>query len=283
MYKTAFLPYQSLFYEYKESREKHDMHVLQYHDCYEIYLMTKGEPYLFFEGVCHILKPGDLFILKPFEMHYTQSMDAEFYGRYMVNFSEGFLEKLLTPLECSRITDKLQSCIIHFSEEQYRRAVFLFEGIGEYSANISSLNGKLQCGYLMELLAFIGKCVGETRGLSGIEAVPDTKPEILEAIRYINSHYMEELSLDYMTEYVHLSKYYFCRQFSKTTGATFLEYLNNVRLSKVHQMLLDSDFSIGEIARRTGFSSAVQLSRAFSNIYNMSPSVFRKKSSITIY
>ncbi len=276
MFKPAFLPYQSLYYNYYESEHKNDMQVLQYHDCYEIYLMTKGERYLFFQGTCYILKPGDLYILKPFEMHYTQSMNSGFYGRHLVNFSDNHLEKLLTPTESHLITNRLKSCIMHLDDKQFQKALFYFQGIAENNHSNALLAEKLQCSYLLELLDYLPRCMSEAEQLPDNTSIPDTKSEILEAIQYISLHYMDNLSLDYIADHVHLSKYYFCRQFAKTTGATFLEYLNNVRLSKAHQLLLSSDLSIAEIADETGFSSGVQLSRTFQTVYKMSPSKFRK-------
>lgn len=279
MFKPAFLPYQSLYYNYYESEQKNDMQVLQYHDCYEVYLMTKGERYLFFQGTCYILKPGDLYILKPFEMHYTQSLSSDFYGRHLINFSDEHLEKLLTPNECHFISNRLPSCIIHLDEEQFQKALFFFQGIAENNHSNALLAEKLQCSYLLELLDFLSRCISKTEQLPDNTSIPDTKPEILEAIQYINRHYMKNISLDFISNYVHLSKYYFCRQFSKTTGATFLEYLNNMRLSKAHQLLLSSDMSISEIADETGFSSGIQLSRTFQTVYKMSPSKFRSSHS----
>lgn len=73
-----------------------------------------------------------------------------------------------------------------------------------------------------------------------------------------------------------MSKFYFCRKFHSTTGATVLEYLNNLRLTKVHNLLLSTKMSIDEIAVSTGFSSAVNLTRAFKKVYGNSPRDFRK-------
>jgi transcriptional regulator GlxA family with amidase domain len=61
-------------------------------------------------------------------------------------------------------------------------------------------------------------------------------------------------------------------------GATFLEYLNNVRLAKAHQLLLNTKLPITKIAALTGFSSGVQLSRTFQSVYKESPAAFRRKS-----
>ena len=75
---------------------------------------------------------------------------------------------------------------------------------------------------------------------------------------------------------VHISKYYLCRLFREATGTTFLEYLNDIRLSKAHQLLLETNLSIGEIAAKTGFSSGLRLSKVFHSSYHMPPSKFRR-------
>lgn len=278
MYRTAFLPYTELFYEYLESEKKHNMQVLQYHDCYEVYLMTAGERYFFMNDVCHILKPGDLFIVCPFEMHYAQSLDSPFYGRHLLNFSETQLDSLLSPTERDILMGKLKSCILHLNDAQFQEAEFYFRGIA--SAN-GFLARRLQDACLLQLLVFLTKCIEEVAPISEEPQLPGIKPEILQAIQYINRHYAEDLTLDFIADHVHLSKYYFCRQFSKTVGATFLEYLHNVRLTKVHQLLLSTDLPLTKIAAQTGFSSAVQLSRAFSSVYKVSPATFRRTARAT--
>ena len=101
--------------------------------------------------------------------------------------------------------------------------------------------------------------------------------EIVSAIRYINRHYSEPISLEQAAGRVHMSRYHFCRVFHSAAGATFLEYLYNVRLAKAHQLLLGSDLRLSEIASRCGFSSTSHLTRIFKNTYGMPPGEFRKK------
>ena len=74
-----------------------------------------------------------------------------------------------------------------------------------------------------------------------------------------------------------MSRYHFCRIFHSATGATFLEYLYNVRLAKAHQLLLGSDLSLNEISSRCGFSSTSHLARIFKNAYGIPPREFRKR------
>ena len=99
---------------------------------------------------------------------------------------------------------------------------------------------------------------------------------LAEAIDYINNHYKEDINLDIITDVVHISKYHFSRLFHKATGATFLQYLYNVRLVNVHSLLAETNLNLNEIAIRTGFSSSAHLSRIFKQVYNVSPQKFRR-------
>lgn len=74
-----------------------------------------------------------------------------------------------------------------------------------------------------------------------------------------------------------MNKYHLCHTFKEITGATVLEYLNNVRLSKAHSLLMDTGYSMEEIARETDFSSSLNLTRVFKKAYGMAPTQFRKR------
>ncbi|HEX7715523.1 MAG TPA: AraC family transcriptional regulator, partial [Bacillota bacterium] len=66
------------------------------------------------------------------------------------------------------------------------------------------------------------------------------KPDILRvqnAIQYLQTHYMEEISLSDIAQACGLSPYYFSRLFSKFTGIPFKEYLTRTRVEKAEQLI----------------------------------------------
>ena len=97
-----------------------------------------------------------------------------------------------------------------------------------------------------------------------------------EVLKFIDGSYRENITLDHMAQIAHMSKYHFCRTFRSVTGTTPLNYVNTVRLTRVHNLLLNTTESIDEIARNTGFSSYVNLARVFKKVYGVSPRTFRK-------
>ena len=277
MYPTLFLPYSGLFFDYIESHKKYTMTVQQYHDTYEIYLQTKGERYIFLENICHAMKPGDVCIIRPFDLHYGESRTSDYYGRYVLNFPEEKLDLLLTQGERQLLFQRFHSCILHLTGEVWERTLTILQGLSACWDQSGFLAEKLQYSYVFQLLMLLKDRMPEQEepAISGVSS--DVRPEILQAIHYLNEHYRDPIDLDTIADTVHMSKYHFCRLFSKATGATFVEYLNNVRLTKVHQMLLETALSLSQIAEQTGFSSPGHLSRVFGSVYQMSPSKFRKQ------
>lgn len=277
MYHTAFVPYDTLIINYYESPIKNDMKVQHYHDTLEIYLQTCGERYLFLNDICYTLRPGDLYLLKPFEIHYTESREADYYGRYLLNFSEEQLDLLLTVQERRSLMRKLDSGVYHLSASRFDTVHALFRHIEETGSESGLLSQKLQYTYIFQLLMELSHLLKESPDRRENVEASNIRPELTEAIHYLNSHYQEPLSLDMVAEAVHMSKYHFSRLFHRATGATFLQYLNNIRLTRVHRLLLETRLPLTEIAKRTGFTSAAQLSRVFRGVYHSSPTDFRRE------
>ena len=186
-----------------------------------------------------------------------------------------FLYTLLTEGETRLLLDKLESCVLHLSPEQAAEALGCFQRAEQFRRKTGFLAGKLLCSSIFQLLMFLTELT-EKAGLPDILEGKSIQPEIVKAIHYINRHYQENLSLEGAAELVHLSRYHFCRLFHEATGATFLEYLYNVRLAKVHQLLLTTTLPLGDIAAKCGFASTAHLSRVFREAYGMSPRSFRK-------
>ena len=150
-------------------------------------------------------------------------------------------------------------------------AAFILEFFA-FSNRIGLLSEKLALSSVFQLVSVIKDLSKNAEIITS----QNTPPEIVTAIDYINNHYKEDINLDIITEVVHISKYHFSRLFHKATGATFLQYLYNVRLVNVHSLLAETNLNLNEIAIRTGFSSSAHLSRIFKQVYNVSPQKFRR-------
>lgn len=274
MRQTAFVPFEEFFIEHIKQTSQSHMTVHHYHDTYEVYLHLSGERRLFLDDICYTLKKGDLAILKPFELHYTERGNSNYYERYVLNFSPKNLSFFLSEAEIHILFEKLDSCVVHLNNEHFQTIYDSFKQINKFAEHKSFLSQKLLYSAIFQLIMEILD-LPEKNEVTISHSVPT---EIVTVIHYMNKHYQENIDLDSLSLLAHMSKYHFCRVFHQSTGATFLEYLYNVRLTKVHRLLLDTKIPLKEIASKTGFSSTAHLSRVFRQVYQVSPREFRKSS-----
>lgn len=99
----------------------------------------------------------------------------------------------------------------------------------------------------------------------------------LEAImNYVKDNYACPLALEDAASIIALHPEYFCRFFKKYMGLTFLEYVNNVRLTHVYEDLIHTDLSITDILARNGCTNYKLFIRNFKSTYGCTPMQMRK-------
>ncbi len=84
----------------------------------------------------------------------------------------------------------------------------------------------------------------------------------------------------YLTEVAqlaNLSSEAFCRYFKLHTRKTYINFLNEVRVSSACQLLIHKDLSIQEICYQTGFSNISNFNRIFKKITGKTPVAFRQQ------
>jgi AraC-like DNA-binding protein/ligand-binding sensor protein len=100
-------------------------------------------------------------------------------------------------------------------------------------------------------------------------------PVIARAKQFIAGHYTEDISLRQVAKTVNTSVFYFCKQFHKSTGLTFTEFVSRIRIEKAKNLLLNPNLHITEIAYAIGFQSLTQFNRTFKKIMGQSPTDYR--------
>ena len=94
-------------------------------------------------------------------------------------------------------------------------------------------------------------------------------------VRYINQHYPEPLTLEFLAHKANLSVSRFCTLFKKETGYSPYKYIVNTRLHASRQSLISSTHPVEYIATHVGFSDASSYIAAFRRKYKITPGQFR--------
>lgn len=103
-----------------------------------------------------------------------------------------------------------------------------------------------------------------------------TDTTITRAVRYIDEHLFEPLSVKQIASTVHLSPSHFSRLFRSTTGFSPHEYIMLHRIDEAKALLQSTNLSVKEIAFRVGYHSEVNFIIAFTDKTGLSPTLFRR-------
>ena len=101
--------------------------------------------------------------------------------------------------------------------------------------------------------------------------------EITRAVNYINEHFNEQIELNEVAEYIHLSPYYLSRLFKKETGRNLIDYLNEVRINRAKDLIKDPALKLYEIAEKVGYRDNTYFGQMFKKYVGISPGDFRRK------
>lgn len=109
-----------------------------------------------------------------------------------------------------------------------------------------------------------------------IEAIKkqSAKP-VREAIRYIQEHFAEHLSLERVSEVVMFSPDYFSTIFKKETGENFVDYLNKYRIEVAKEMLRTTHETIVQISDAVGYNDSKYFTKLFKKHVGLKPSEYR--------
>lgn len=100
---------------------------------------------------------------------------------------------------------------------------------------------------------------------------------VLFCKKYIEKHYTEEIRTSELVEMSKMSKAHFHRCFKSYVGKTPRNLITTLRMKNAQELLLNTDYSVGEIAQECGYIDSVYFTSIFHKFFGMSPSSYRKK------
>ena len=103
-------------------------------------------------------------------------------------------------------------------------------------------------------------------------------PEAYRKIRnFLDSHYMEELTLTDLAGRMHLAPAYFSRKYKEYFGLSPIDYIILRRLHDAVLSLQNPELSIQEVAESAGYRDCFYFSKLFKRHFGMAPRLFRER------
>ena len=223
-------------------------------DSFLLFFIREGEMLFEYEGRSFVARKKDIVLLDCMQPHRYQSLArTEF---YWFHFDGGASRAYYEHFR--------ENKGLHFREQR---------NMEEHFALIHDLmrsgcpDEGIMSVHIHRILALLFSSVGKSSAPTDIVA---------RAKVYIDGHYMEKLSAEQIAEASRVSSSHLFRVFRSETGLTPYGYLTNVRMEHAIKMLLNTSYSVEEIADRCAFCSSANFIRAFRQSTGVTPRSFRK-------
>ncbi|WP_215904619.1 beta-propeller fold lactonase family protein [Parasphaerochaeta coccoides] len=227
---------------------------------YEIHYFLDGSGSFTNGNTRFTLKSGSFFVSPPQVVHSIQAEEKDPVTYYAVLLTIGKEEEKL----CD-VLDSLFASSPHMLGTNHR---FFFEEIREKGLSSSALRRQEACHQLFSLLYQIA---GTPEAITG-----SRDDHLIErALRFMQRHVRDSISLGDICGDLRLSDSYFIRLFKKRMHQAPMKHFMRLKVEAASALLTSTDKSIKEIAAHLSYSSEFHFSKQFKSHTGLSPSVYR--------
>ena len=241
-----------MFHIIDREKKKFDFH---YHDFNKIMILLSGNINYSIEGKDYLLKPYDIILVNQGEIHRPSILDSHSDKDYDLKYcfqraKEEHSNVLRIPsIDKSKLYQVYQelehSCTDNgYAKELYQKILFL-----EFMIQLNRTAISNPINYLD---AVIGN------------------EKLLQIMDYINEHLTEDITIDILSSYFYLNRYYLMHFFKEETGYTIGRYITEKRLLLAKNLVQNGN-SLTQACYQCGFKNYSTFFRAFKKAYNTMP------------
>lgn len=266
--------------DYRHSQEK-KMHT---HSCIEMFYVISG-------SATHLMKTGNTIerspltignymILQSNSTHGFHNVSPDF---SVINFL--FLPSLIDPsLPAESHFDDIMLCCgittpdslpgkepvnTIFYDENARVQAFFRNALHEFRNETFGSHTMLRC-YAIQIITMA------LRSTIRFHTASKSDPSIHRVCEYVNHSYAKNITLSSICEELQCSMTYMSKKFKNVYGTSFESYLQQIRVHKACELLLNSLHNVNEIASLVGYSDVNAFRKIFIRYTGKTPSDFKK-------
>ena len=235
-----------------------------FHEYYVLGLIESGQRHLSCKNREYTIEPGDLLLFNPRDNHTCEQIDGKALDYRCLNIQTKtmgravleitgkeeqpyFTSQVIFQSELVPLLKELHLMIMQEEQDFRKEEIFFF------------LLEQLLTEYTEQDVPF-----------PKIEQSAETKA----ICEFLEKNYMNNITLDDLSDLTGLSKYYLLRSFTKQKGITPYSYLETIRIHKAKQ-LLEQGLPLIEVALQTGFADQSHFSNFFKKYIGLTPKQYR--------
>jgi len=168
----------------------------------------------------------------------------------------------------------------HFGDEIIHKTLKILSAIqADYShlGDQAALREQIiDCHTYEQLSAYLEQFL--TAAVELIHRKKDERDPITEFVfEHLEKNYSGDITLELVADKLNISSGYLSTYFKDKTGVNFIDYLNDLRIRKAKEMLLEPGSLIQDVARKAGYQNMNSFNRMFKKFSGITPSEFRKQ------
>ena len=244
-----------------------------YHDYYEIFIPLSGKAIHIVNGESIPLSKGMIIFIRPEDIHDYVCLNDDSFDMLNIAFTKESAEQIFSYIDLS---DKLRDIhsfplppAVSLSEGETDTIINRINAIRLIDTDQKRLKGALR----LFVSSIIFDNFLEPPKAQSSERIPRWLNELCERLRE-NNNFIEGVScIDRLCD---KSREHISRSIKKHYGVTLSEYINDLRLNYIANMLTHSNHDILDIIFQSGFNNVSWCYKCFSKKYGVSPDKYRK-------
>lgn len=260
-----------LFHLLDTKRQDFEYH---YHDFDKIIIFIQGNVTYRIEGCSYKLEPYDILFVSHNDIHKPDIDSSVPYERIIVYLSPGFLQTYQAEdydlSDCFKKSKTLHSHVLRLHSMEKSSLYHTLTDL-EYASTHDGYAKDLYCQVVFIKFMIQLNQASFTNLVTYLPPVTGDK-RILTVMDYINTHLLDDMSVDSIAEACYISRYHLMHVFKEETGYTLFDYVTEKRLLLARD-LLKKGTSITEVCFQSGFKNYSTFSRAYKKQFHVSPSV----------
>ncbi len=251
-----------------------------WHNEFEIIYIKKGKGLISIDLDYYDVKEKDIVMILPGQLHSIEQEGINGMEYENMIFSPDLLvakhddvcnTNYFTPMNKRLI--QLPSIVNNDNCEYYDKLAYCLDNIDEICKTFPKAYELAIKSYLFLFFSEIFNKVPKV-------SLPVKKRKSLDKlkliIKHVENNYANPITIEEMSSLCSFSQSHFMKFFKSNMDVSFIEYLNNYRLTIASRLLISSSSSILAIALESGFDNLSYFNRLFKKRYDMTPSEFRK-------
>lgn len=269
-------PGENVYIDHKIKDGKYSMPTMQAApDHYTLGYIVSGDRRYISTKTIRTTHAGDCGISKPHVYHRNCSMSDAPYDRYVLKVRTECFQPVIDIIG-EKEFDVICADYLHFTKESQQIIRGMYDEILEEYTKNAPQSQLLLLGMVYKLFFYMYENHIPSESDAQTLHIKKFDDRIQDALIYIEEHLEYGSSIDDTAAHVSLSASHFSRLFKTVTGASYTDYLTDVRLQHAQILLATSNLSINEISVRIGLNNGNYLCTLFKKRLGISPSEYKR-------